>query len=391
MPYTLPPRRRRSKSADESFARLPDLLIVDGGKGQLGVAVEVLQAVRPVRPGAGRRPGQAARRAIPARPAAPVLLPRRSQALYLVQRVRDEAHRFALTRHRHTARQDRPGLPARRHPRHRPGPPQGPAQRFGSLDGIREASVDELAGVRGHDPRRRRSCQSPSIIRAGSNLTCLPGSERPPARSGAAHAATAATCRRSPRSPRPAPPPRWSSRIKKGSAVRTLLHYSMLAVIARLCASACTSSTLAACPPAPSRPTFSAPAATPHATARGNSQSCCRPYSSPALNASPAPVASTTGTRRRSHPELLAIRCQHVHRLAAIGGDHHAARHLLQRARVRHWVAPREFLPNIRGRVRGNVSERQHRVVGPHHIAHHVQRAGRSCLLGRGQPLRPPV
>jgi excinuclease ABC subunit C len=139
------PRRLPGQKADESFARLPDLLIIDGGKGQLGVAVEVLQEFGlfgkvPVCGLAKQQeeiflPGQMR----------PILLPRRSQGLYLVQRVRDEAHRFALSHHR--VRRGKIGLasqldasPSRR---------RALLSRFGSLAGIREASVDELAGVRG--------------------------------------------------------------------------------------------------------------------------------------------------------------------------------------------------------------------------------------------------
>ena len=143
------PRRAPGQKVDESFARLPDLLIIDGGKGQLGVGVEVLQAFGlfgkvPVCGLAKQQeeiflPGQMR----------PILLPRRSQGLYMVQRVRDEAHRFALSHHR--IRRGKIGLASQLDAI----PGIGPSRRralliqFGSLAGIREASVDELAGVRG--------------------------------------------------------------------------------------------------------------------------------------------------------------------------------------------------------------------------------------------------
>jgi excinuclease ABC subunit C len=79
----------------------------------------------------------------------PVLLPRGSQSLFLVQRIRDEAHRFAITYHRklrgkqglRSALDDLPGV----------GPKRKRAllRAFGSLNGIRSASVDELAAVPG--------------------------------------------------------------------------------------------------------------------------------------------------------------------------------------------------------------------------------------------------
>ena len=134
---------------DESFARLPDLLIIDGGKGQLGVAVEVLKAFGLF----GRVPvcGLAKQQEeifLPGQPV-PILLPRRSQALYLVQRVRDEAHRFALSRHR--VRRGKLGLASQLDAIPGIGPARRKAllRRFGSLDGIREAGVDELVNVRG--------------------------------------------------------------------------------------------------------------------------------------------------------------------------------------------------------------------------------------------------
>jgi excinuclease ABC subunit C len=143
------PRRLPGQKADESFARLPDLLIIDGGKGQLGVAVEVLQEFGltdrvPVCGLAKQQeeiflPGQMR----------PILLPRRSQGLYMVQRVRDEAHRFALTYHR--ARRGKIGLASQLDAIPGIGPSRRRAllTRFGSLAGIREASLDELASVRG--------------------------------------------------------------------------------------------------------------------------------------------------------------------------------------------------------------------------------------------------
>jgi len=133
----------------KGWAKLPDLLIVDGGRGQLGVAVEVLEefdllARVPVAALAKQReevflPGRVK----------PVLLPRRSQGLFLVQRVRDEAHRFAITHHR--TRRRSAGVASQLDSI----PGVGPARRkallkaFGSLDAIRAASLEQLAAVPG--------------------------------------------------------------------------------------------------------------------------------------------------------------------------------------------------------------------------------------------------
>jgi excinuclease ABC subunit C len=78
-----------------------------------------------------------------------ILLPRHSQGLYLVQRVRDEAHRFAITSHRQ--RRDKAGVASRLDSIPGIGPNRRKAllSRFGSLDGIRKASVDELEDVPG--------------------------------------------------------------------------------------------------------------------------------------------------------------------------------------------------------------------------------------------------
>ncbi|MCZ7543790.1 MAG: excinuclease ABC subunit UvrC [Anaerolineae bacterium] len=134
---------------DDTWRILPDLLIVDGGKGQLNVAVEVLKAFDLLDrvPVAGLAK-QFEELYLPGR-AQPVTLPRRSPALYLVQRVRDEAHRFALALHRkqrsHASMisqlEEIPGIgPARR---------KALLQAFGSLDAIRAASVQALATVPG--------------------------------------------------------------------------------------------------------------------------------------------------------------------------------------------------------------------------------------------------
>ena len=85
---------------DETWRLLPDLLLIDGGKGQLNIAAEVLQEF-----GLAERVPLAALAKrieeifVPDRSQS-ILLPRRSEALNLVQRVRDEAHRFAITSHR---------------------------------------------------------------------------------------------------------------------------------------------------------------------------------------------------------------------------------------------------------------------------------------------------
>jgi len=137
---------------DESFSFLPDLLIVDGGKGQLGRAVSVLEKYDLM----GKVPvvGLAKQEEEIFFPhkSESLLLPRHSQGLYLIQRIRDEAHRFAITAHR--ARRSKQGLASVLEAI----PGIGPAKRksllkhFGSVDKIKEATVDELTGVKGITP-----------------------------------------------------------------------------------------------------------------------------------------------------------------------------------------------------------------------------------------------
>ncbi len=134
---------------DESFSFLPDLLIVDGGKGQLSRAVDVLEKFELM----GKVPvvGLAKQEEEIFFPhkSDSLMLPRHSQGLYLIQRIRDEAHRFAITSHR--ARRSKQGMASVLDSI----PGIGPAKRkallkhFGSVDKIREATLEELSAVPG--------------------------------------------------------------------------------------------------------------------------------------------------------------------------------------------------------------------------------------------------
>ncbi len=137
------------KTPDLSFSILPDLLIVDGGKGQLGRAVKVISEQgldgRFKLVGLAKQeeelflPGQSNS----------VRLEERSQGLYLIQRIRDEAHRFAITAHR--SRRGKIGLTSRLDAI----PGLGPARRkelilrFGSIEAILAAKPEEIAGIKG--------------------------------------------------------------------------------------------------------------------------------------------------------------------------------------------------------------------------------------------------
>jgi excinuclease ABC subunit C len=133
---------------------LPDLIIVDGGKGQLGVAVEVLSEcglgdipLMGVAKGVSRRAGYE-QWVLPIAPHQLEPGPE-SSASHLVQQVRDEAHRFAITGHRgrrqkaavQSVLEDIPGVGARRR--------RALLTHFGGIQGVRKAGVDELMGIPG--------------------------------------------------------------------------------------------------------------------------------------------------------------------------------------------------------------------------------------------------
>jgi excinuclease ABC subunit C len=140
------------EKVDESFALLPDLLIVDGGKGQLGRAVNVLQKFNLE----GKVPvvGLAKQQEEIFRPgeSEALVLPRHSQGLYLVQRIRDEAHRFAITAHRNA--RTRQGLASRleRVKGIGPGRRKVLLERFGSIERIIAATIEEVCDIPGITP-----------------------------------------------------------------------------------------------------------------------------------------------------------------------------------------------------------------------------------------------
>lgn len=137
------------KDVYNAWSLVPDLVILDGGKGQLNAALEVLDEfdLRDAIPivALAKREEELF---LPAQ-SEPVILPRNSQGLFLVQRIRDEAHRFAVEYHRKLRRKQGiasqldqiPGIGPRRR--------QTLLKAFGSIEAIREASVDELTTLPG--------------------------------------------------------------------------------------------------------------------------------------------------------------------------------------------------------------------------------------------------
>jgi excinuclease ABC subunit C len=126
---------------------VPDLVIIDGGKGQLSAAMEVMQELRLEIPTVALAK-ENEEIFTPGSPD-PIILPRSSQGLYLVQRIRDEAHRFGITYHRklrsdHTFKSvldEIPGIGPKRK--------QALIKHFGSVRAISAASIEELAALDG--------------------------------------------------------------------------------------------------------------------------------------------------------------------------------------------------------------------------------------------------
>ena len=137
------------KRPDPSFARLPDLMLIDGGKGQLARALKVLRRFGLEETVFALGLAKAEEEIYLPGKKEPLRLPRNSPALFLLQRVRDEAHRFAITANRKrrvriglaSALENVPGVgPARR---------RALLKRFGSVEGVRAATVDEIAALPG--------------------------------------------------------------------------------------------------------------------------------------------------------------------------------------------------------------------------------------------------
>lgn len=137
------------KKVDLAFSLLPDLLIVDGGKGQLARAVKVLEdyGLSDQVPVAGLAK-QEEEFFLPNRKES-IRLDDHSQGFYLVQRIRDEAHRFAITAHR--TRRGKIGLASRLDAISGLGPARRKALllKFGSIDGILAAPAEEIAAIKG--------------------------------------------------------------------------------------------------------------------------------------------------------------------------------------------------------------------------------------------------
>ena len=142
------PEETGAKSNEESWGIFPDLVLIDGGKGQLSAALEVFLEM-----GLDNVPLASLAKEnewlyVPHTPE-PIVLARNSQALYLVQRIRDEAHRFAITYHRNLRSKSSLKSPLDLVTGIGPKRKRMLMRRFGTVTGIKQASLDDIAAVPG--------------------------------------------------------------------------------------------------------------------------------------------------------------------------------------------------------------------------------------------------
>jgi excinuclease ABC subunit C len=133
---------------NESFATTPNLVVIDGGKGQLSAALAAMHDLDLPRVAVVSLAKRIEEVFVPGR-AEPIVLPRESPALQLLQRIRDEAHRFAITFHRQ--RRDATARASMFDQLEGVGPARRRAllQHFGSAERVVEATQEELEGVPG--------------------------------------------------------------------------------------------------------------------------------------------------------------------------------------------------------------------------------------------------
>jgi excinuclease ABC subunit C len=141
---------------DESFAATPNLVVIDGGKGQLSAALAAMQAYDLPRVAVIALAKRIEEVYVPGR-AGPIVLSRHSPGLQLLQRIRDEAHRFAVGFHRQ--RRDARGFGSLFDELEGVGPSRRRAllQHFGSVDEMLAATQEELEGVPGVPAKTARS------------------------------------------------------------------------------------------------------------------------------------------------------------------------------------------------------------------------------------------
>ncbi len=147
-------RRYRHLKESDALSKWPDLLLIDGGLGQLRQAEAVMEELQlvgitlvGVAKGQGRKPGL--ERLILSGWPQPIILPPESPALHLIEQVRDEAHRFAITGHRQRRAKKRKTSPLESIPGLGPKRRQLLLRQFGGLQEVARAGIEDLARLKG--------------------------------------------------------------------------------------------------------------------------------------------------------------------------------------------------------------------------------------------------
>ena len=138
--------KKQDGSNVDAWETVPDLVLIDGGKGHLGAALQVFLELGIQTIPLASLAKQKEEIFVPESPDS-IILPRNSKALFLVQRARDEAHRFAITFHRKSRSKNSvssvldsvPGIGSKRR--------RVLLRKFGSVKGIKDASIEELAAA----------------------------------------------------------------------------------------------------------------------------------------------------------------------------------------------------------------------------------------------------
>ena len=160
--------RRYSRQLEET-GEMPDLVLIDGGRGQLNAALRALEALGVEETPVAGLAKQEEEVYLPSAPE-PLRLPRRDEGLRLLQQIRDEAHRFAVDRHRRRRRTST--LRSRFDELAGVGPKRRRklVRRFGSFRGVVAASQEELGDVLGRKIAERvfRQLRGEEASRAAS-------------------------------------------------------------------------------------------------------------------------------------------------------------------------------------------------------------------------------
>lgn len=146
--------QRRYKRLKEGEGKIPDILFIDGGKGQVSQARAVMEELQiedvmiiGIAKGPSRKPGMET--LCLSNDKRETILPDNSAALHLIQQIRDEAHRFAITGHRQRRNKARTTSPLEDIPGLGPKRRQQLLRQFGGLQEVARAGVEDLASVSG--------------------------------------------------------------------------------------------------------------------------------------------------------------------------------------------------------------------------------------------------